>query len=159
MVKVGSESFGTGTYENIPVGTKLRMSVFDIDKVKVAGGDNKGKDQFSVTFKVTEDGSYKGREIRYNNIPLYEGRGAWVLVTFAEAVGWDVDKASGGIDVPDNYKSVLGTELLVTVGERTSQTVDPNTGKPRVYNTAARYAKAGAAEDKPVAVEASWSDV
>lgn len=160
IIQVGNEkAFGNGAFEPIPTGTRLKVSVFDIEQTTVQNGDNKGKPQMVVTFKVTEDGEYKGRELRYNNIPLYgDGKNAFVLVTFAEAVGWKVSKEEG-IDVPDNLNSVLGTELTVKVGQRASTKVNPETGQPYINNTAGGYAKLKAGDEKPEAAKKTWGSV
>jgi len=154
MIQVGDKAFGNGEFQPIPTGTKLRMAVFDIEVTEVRSGDNAGKDQAVVTFKVTEEGEYKGREIRYNNIPLYgDGKNAWVLVTFAEAVGWVAEKGKG-VDVPDNIKSVLGTELIGKIGQRTS----PTNGN--VYNTVGNYAKIKEGEaETPKPAAKTWGSV
>jgi hypothetical protein len=153
-IKVGDEAFGNGEFKLIPAGSKLRMSVFDteVTTVKSESSPNKGSKQLVVTAKVTEDGEFKGREIRYNNIPLYYSeKNAWVLVTFAEAVGWPVDLKDKSVDVPDNFQGILGTEFVGTVGQRTGQ-------NGTTYNTVSRYAVLS----EPVEGETtktSWSDV
>lgn len=157
-IKVGDKAFGNGAFEPIPTGTRLRAVVFEIDQVKVKGGENAGKDQLQVTFKVTEEGPYKGRELRYNNVPLYDGKSAFVLVTFAEAVGWKVSKEEG-IEVPDNLNSVLGTEISVKVGQRASQKVNPETGEPYINNTAGGYQKVRAQAEKPAAEKPTWGNI
>lgn len=114
VIQVGEEAF-KGDFELIPNGTKLRMSVYDIDVVPVKSGANAGKEQIDLTVKVTEEGPYRGREIRYNKLPLYDSKGAWSLVAFAEAVGWKTEKGQG-VEVPDNVREVLGTEFIGKVG-------------------------------------------
>jgi hypothetical protein len=157
IIKVGTEAFGNGEFKPIPTGLKLRMSVFDFDVAQVRSGDNAGSDQLVITAKVTEDGEFKGREIRYNNIPLYhDKRNAWVLASFAEAVGWKVDKETGDIDVPDSFQGILGTEFVGKVGQRTS----PTNGN--IFNTINGYAKLGAPTgggEAPAPKKASWGDV
>lgn len=159
-IQVGEKAFGNGEFQPIPVGTKLRMAVFDIDETVVNSGDNKGKPQAVVTFKVTEDGEYKGRELRYNNVPLYgDGNNAWVLVSFAQAVGWKAERGED-LEIPDNLSTVLGTEIVGTVGQRASTKENPATGQPYINNTVTRYAKLKPGEqevDKPKAK--TWGSV
>jgi hypothetical protein len=162
VIQVNEKAFeGQGEYEPIPVGTKLRVSVFDIDKtVTGPNSTNPGKDQFVFTAKVTEEGAYNGREIRYNYIPLYpEAGNAWSLVAFAEAVGWKTEKGKG-VDVPENLKSVLGTEFLAKIGQTNSQKINPATDKPYVNNRVTGYAKlSGKPTPKPDDEQVSWDDV
>ena len=137
----------TGSYEPIPQGTKLRVSVFEITETVVKNGDNKGKAQAEFTVKVTEDGPYKGREIKYNYLPLYAGAGnAWFLTAFAEAVGWKVDKDTKSVEIPDDLSDVLGTEFIAVIQQTTSQKINPETNKPYINNrvNGARKIKAGA---------------
>jgi len=149
-IKVGKEAFGNSL---IPTGLKLKMSVFDFDVQEVQSGDHQGDPRLQVTAKVTEDGEYKGKEIRYNNIPLYSDKKTdWVLGSFAEAMGWAVDKESGDIDVPDSFQSILGTEFIGKVGQRTNQSGS-------TYNTVNGYAPVSAGGEKPQPKKASWGDV
>lgn len=148
VIQVGTEDFGNTEFKNIPVGTKLRASVFDIEETT----SKEGKPQFVWTAKVTEDGEFKGREIRYNYVPLHDGAtNKWVLVSFAEAVGWPTSPDKG-VEVPDNLRDVLGTEILITVGERTNN----QTGV--VYNRVTRTAKIKAGGETPKAKK-SWGEL
>lgn len=137
---------GSGDFTPIPEGTKVRVSIFDIEETTVKRGDNAGKPQFVYTAKVVEDGEFKGREIRYNYVPLFAGaKNGWTLTAFAEAVGWKVDKETKTVEVPDNLKEVLGTEVIAKIGTTESDKVNPDTGKPYINNrvTGVRKIKAG----------------
>lgn len=147
VINVGSDNRGGGEFAPIPHGTKLQATVFAIEEVAVKSGDNAGKPQLVLTFKVQEDFEWtdakgikqnaRGREIRYQNIPLYDSPGAWKLVTFADAVGWGRD-ADGNPNVPDtaDIASVLGTSLTIKVNEKA-----PDAQK-RVFNEVGGYASA-----------------
>jgi len=138
VINVGDKAFeGGGDFKPIPHGTKVQATVFAIEEVAVKSGDNAGKPQLVVTFKVQAPGEeYNGREIRYQNIPLYDGPGAWKLTTFAEAVGWKAGKGAG-VELPDNLQSVLGTPLTIKVNEKA-----PDAQK-RIFNEVGGYAPAG----------------
>ena len=85
---------------------------------------------------MTEDGEFKGRELRYNYVPLFAGASnGWVLTAFAEAVGWKIDKDTKTVEVPDDLTEVLGTEVIAKIGQRESQKINPNTNKPYINNT------------------------
>lgn len=134
-IGVGDEAFGGGNFTPIPVGTKIKVSVFEIEETTVKNGENAGKPQFVWTAKVTEEGPFQGRELRYNYVPLFAGaKNEFVLVTFAEAVGWKAAKGSG-VEVPDDLNDVLGTELIVKVGQRTDPDKTNDDGTPVIYNT------------------------
>lgn len=131
VIAVGQAAFeGQGDFTPIPAGTKLKVSVYDV-KEGVAGPNSKnpGSPQFEWTAKVTEDGQFKGREIRYNYVPLDPNVGhAWNLSAFAKAVGWKTDSGKGTVEVPDDLSDVLGTEVIAKV----SQT--PKDDQDRIFN-------------------------
>ena len=139
---------GSGDFDPIPDGTKLRVALFDIEETTVKSGDNAGKPQAMYTVKVVEDGPYKGREVRYNYFPLFAGaKNAWVLTAFAEAVGWKVNREgeNKGVELPDNLKDALGTEFIAKFGTTESTKINPETGKPYINNrvTGTRKIRAG----------------
>lgn len=153
---------GSGSYEPIPDGTKLRVSIFDIEETKVQNGENKGKDQAMYTVKVVEDGPYKGREVKYNYFPLFAGaKNGWVLTAFAEAVGWKVDKDTKVVEIPDNLKEVLGTEVIAKFGTTESQKINPDTNKPYVNNrvTGVRKIRSGGGVGITEPAKASWDQL
>jgi hypothetical protein len=132
VINVGDEAYGKGgDFKPIPMGTKVQATVFAIDEVPVKSGPNAGKSQLDLTFKV-QGGEFNGREIRYQKVPLYDGPGAWKLVTFAEAVGWPHKPVS----LPDNLQSVLGTVLTIKVNEKAPDS------QGRIFNEVGGYAKA-----------------
>lgn len=151
---------GTGDFQPIPEGAKLRVSLYDIEETVVANGPNKGKEQAMYTVKVVEDGEFKGREVKYNYVPLFSGAtNGWVLTSFAEAVGWKVDKDTKTVELPDNLKDALGTEFIAKFGQTESQKVNPNTGKPYINNrvTGTRKIKSGGgAITEPAAEKPAW---
>ena len=169
VIQVGDDAYGSGVFHPIPIGARLRVSVFDIEET-VTGPNSKkpGSPQFVFTAKVVEDYEFsgvdpdtgvsytenaKGREIRYNYISLDPAAaGAWALVAFAEAVGWKTAKGEG-VTVPENLKTVLGTEFIAKIGQSNGQ--DGN-----VYNRVTGYQKAkvgggGVPETKPK----GWGDL
>ena len=136
VINVGSEAYKGGDIKPIPHGTKVQATVYAIEEVAVKSGDNAGKPQLDVTFKVQAPGeSYNGREIRFQKIPLYDSPAAWKLVTFAEAVGWKAENGKG-VTIPDNLQEVLGTQLTIKVNE------DAPNQKKQVFNSVGGYAKA-----------------
>jgi hypothetical protein len=130
VINVGEEAYKGGSFEPIPVGEKVVATVYAIEEVQVKSGNNAGKPQLDVTFKI-QGGQYNGREIRFQKIPLYDGPAAWKLVTFAESVGWPTKPS---VTLPDNLQSVLGTPLVVKVGQQE----DAN---KRIWNTVTGFAK------------------
>lgn len=165
-IRVGADAVSSGNFEPIPVGTKLRMAVYEISE-GVTGPNSKrpGTPQFVFTAKVTEEGQYKGRELKYNYVTLDPtADNAWALAAFAEAVGWPVTKIEGSddwsVEVPDNLSDVLGTEFIGRVGQTNSQKINEATGKPYVNNNVRGYAplKAGAPAPKPTEQQ-TWDSV
>ena len=150
-VNVGSEAVGNGLFEPAPAGTKVSAVVFEVEEttVKSKDSDNFGKEQLVVTVKITGDFQFKGsdgkpqnlkgREVRYNNVPLYAGKGGWQLAAFGQAVGWPVDD-DGNVVIPDEgqvAQATQGKEIVVQLGIRTNQ----SDGKQ--YNTVSRWLPAG----------------
>lgn len=156
VIKVGESAFSSD-FTPIPVGTKLKVSVFDITEgVTGPNSQNPGSPQFVFTAKVTEEGEFAGREIRYNYISLDpNAKGAWALVAFAEAVGWPTEKGQG-VSVPDDLTEVLGTEFIAKIGQTTGQ--DGN-----IYNRVTGYAplrKGGGGTPPPAEKAAkSWTEL
>lgn len=164
VIAVDEKALEQGDYTPIPDNTKLRVVIYDIEEAKVKSGDNAGKDQAKYTVKVVEDGPYKGREIQYNYVPLYSGKNAWVLTSFAEAVGWKVDKDSKTVEVPDNLKDVLGTEVIASFREEVSEKINPNTNKPYINNRVKAVRKirgegGGGGGGGTPAAKKSWGDL
>jgi len=168
VIAVGDDAYGTGKFYPIPVGAKVRVSVFDIEEGVTGPNSAKpGSPQFVFTAKVVEDYEFsgvdedtyeeftanaKGREIRYNYISLDpDAKGAWALAAFAEAVGWPSEKGKG-VEVPDNVKEVLGTEFIAKIGQNKGQ--DGN-----IYNRVTGYAKAKLGGGQPPAEKKGWGDL
>lgn len=161
VINVGAENVGKGEFKLIPTGTKLRVAVYEIEEGKT-GPNSKypGEPQINYTAKVTEDGEFKGREIRYNRVPLHgKGGDAWKLATFADAVGWETDD-DGNVMVPDNVTDALGTEFIARIGQQTSQKVNPETGQPYINNTVTGTLPLSKArpKDQPAEKPVSWDN-
>jgi len=151
VINVGAEALkGNGEFKLIPTGTKLRGVVYEIEEtVTGPNSKNPGLPQFVWTFKVTEDGEFKGREVRYNYVPLHgKGNDGFKLATFADAVGWETDEETGSVEVPDNLNEVLGTEIVARIGQQTSNKVNEATGEKYVNNTVNGVIKASAYKGK-----------
>ena len=158
VINVGAENIGRGEYKLIPTGTKLRVSVYEIEE-SLTGPNAKypGEPQIVYTAKVTEEGEFKGREIRYNRVPLHsKGNDAFKLSTFADAVGWAVDEEEGAISVPDNLNEVLGTEFLARIGQQPSTKINEETGKPYINNTVTGTLPLGKARPKAAEEAVKW---
>lgn len=138
VVNVGKENV-RGEFKLIPTGTKLRVTLYEVEET-VTGPNAKvgpGKAQLVYTAKVVEDGEFKGRELRYNYVPLHgEGNDGWRLTTFAEAIGLNVSE-DGEVELPDEgaWNPYLGTEFIARVGQQTSTKVNPETGEKYINNT------------------------
>lgn len=161
VINVGAENVNRGT-NLIPTGTKVRVSVYEIEEGKTGpNAKYPNEPQIVYTAKVTEEGPYKGWEIRYNRVPLHnKGNDAFKLATFADAVGWDVDD-EGNVSVPDNVTDALGTEFIARIGQSKSQKINPETNEPYVNNTVSGTLPLSKArpKDKPVEKPVSWDNV
>jgi hypothetical protein len=138
VINVGAEAAkGRGEFKLIPSGTKLKVAVYEVEET-VTGPNAKvgpGKAQLVYTAKVTEEGEWKGREIRFNYVPLHgEGNDGWKLVTFADAVGWEADD-EGNVQIPDNVTDILGVEFVARIGQSKSNKINEATGEPYINNT------------------------
>lgn len=164
VINVGAEAVkGQGEFKLIPVGTKVKVSLYEIEET-VTGPNSKkpGLPQVMYTAKVTEDGEFKGRELRYNYVPLHnEGKDGWKLTAFAAALGLKVSE-EGEVELPDEGEFVkyLGTEFVARVGQSPSQKVNPETGQPYINNTVAGVLPLKAYKPKTEGAEkpaVSWS--
>lgn len=156
VINISNENRGSsGDFKPIPHGTKVIATVFRIEEVAVKGGQNAGKPQLEVDWKV-QGGDHNGREIRFDYIPLYDGKSAWKLDTFAEAVGWNKD-ANGNVELPDNLQSTLGTPAEIRVTEKTPD------AQNRIFNGVGGYAKASGSAANEAASSSSatpsWSSL
>ena len=165
-VNVGSEAVSNGVFEPAPAGTKVRAAVFEVEEttVKTQTSENFGKDQLVVTVKILDDFIFqgsdgkpqnlRGREVRYNNVPLYAGKSGWQLAAFGEAVGWPVD-ADGNVVIPDEGQvasATQGREIVVQLGIRTQQ----SNGKQ--FNTVSRWLPANSKTSASGATAATGGD-
>lgn len=168
FIPVNPEAFeGTGEYAVIPNGSKVRATIFEIERGQAGpNSKNPGMPQAVYTVKVSEDFEFthtnedgstkqvnaKGREIKYNYIPLDGSvKHGWQLVAFAEAVGWETDPTRG-VNVPENLMEVLGTEVTVQL-EVTPDQKDPK----KKYNKVRRISKAGPAAK--AAAKPAWNEL
>src|SRR6478736_5387082 len=139
VINVGAEAANKGEFKLIPTGTKVRVTLYEVEET-VTGPNAKvgpGKDQLVYTAKVVEEGEFKGRELRYNYVPLHGlGNDGFKLVQFAEALGFPVDK-EGNVEIPDagGFNEYLGTEFIARVGQQKSQKINEATGEPYDNNT------------------------
>jgi len=166
VINVGSEALEKrgGDYKLIPTGTKLKVSLYEVEET-VTGPNAKvgpGKAQLVYTAKVTEEGEWKGRELRYNYVPLHGlGGDQWKLVTFADALGWEVSD-EGAISIPEAHElnKYLGTEFVARVGQSKSNKINEATGEPYVNNNVAGVLPLAAYKPKEAKAETpkvSWS--
>jgi hypothetical protein len=82
-----AEAFEQSTsYTPLPAGT-YSATVFKVDLVQVKSGENAGKDQYNVQFRVTE-GNFQGRAV-FTYIPLYAGKAQWKTLAFFNALGFE----------------------------------------------------------------------
>lgn len=146
----------SGEFEPIPAGTKLKVSIFEVTEgVSGPNSKNPGSAQFNYTAKVQEEGKYKGREIRYNYVPLDPTvKHAWNLAQFAKAVGWPISE-NGEITVPDDLTDVLGTEVIAKISQ------DKPDDQGRVFNKVDRVfplpkGGGGGITEKP---KVGWGDL
>lgn len=167
-ITVNPDAFeNSGNFEPIPAGTRLKVTVYDV-KEGVSGPNSKnpGSPQFEWTAKVSEEGKFKGREIRYNYVPLDPNVGhAWNLYAFAEAVGWPITEVEQGgrkvrnIEIPDNLNDLLGTEIVAKIG----QTDPKRDDQGRIFNRVDRVFKVpaggGGGVTEPPKADVSWGSL
>ncbi len=151
VVNVGKDAVRSNEFKLIPTGTKIRVTLYEAEETKT-GPNAKvgpGKDMLVYTAKVVEDGEFKGRELRFNYVPLHgEGNDGWKLTTFAEAIGLEVTP-DGEVSVPEGaeWNQYLGKEFVARIGQQKSQKINEATGEPYVNNTITGVAPARG--DKP----------
>jgi hypothetical protein len=85
-INFGADAFGSSDYAPLPEGT-YNANVFEVEIVQVKNGENAGKDQFKVQFKVA-DGEFSNRRL-FTYVPLYAGKASWKTVAFFKALGYE----------------------------------------------------------------------
>ena len=85
-INFGADAFGSSDYAPLPAGS-YNANVFEVEIVQVKNGENAGKDQFKVQFKVAE-GEFSNRRL-FTYIPLYAGKASWKTVAFFKALGYE----------------------------------------------------------------------
>ena len=85
-INFGADAFGSSDYAPLPEGT-YNANVFEVEIVQVKNGENAGKDQFKIQFKVA-DGEFSNRRL-FTYVPLYAGKASWKTVGFFKALGYE----------------------------------------------------------------------
>lgn len=85
----------TGNYEPLPDGS-YESTVYAVELTEVKNGENAGKPQYKLQFRVSE-GQFENRRI-FTYIPLYTGKAFWKTQAFFSALGYEM--ADGKFVVP-----------------------------------------------------------
>lgn len=109
-INFGADAFGSSDYAPLPEGT-YNANVFEVEIVQVKNGENAGKDQFKVQFKVAE-GQFSNRRL-FTYIPLYAGKASWKTVAFFKALGYE-PKPGESFNVP-TPNELAGKSLAIKV--------------------------------------------
>ena len=97
------------SYEPLPQGT-YNAVIFNAEVVQVKNGENAGKPQFSIQFKVT-DGQYENRRV-FTYIPLYTGKAFWKTQAFFTALGYDLKDGQFTVPTPNE---ISGKAIAIKV--------------------------------------------
>ena len=104
----------TGSYTPVPAGT-YNANIYDIEVLEVKNGENAGKPQFKIQFRIA-DGQYENRRV-FSYVPLYTGKTFWKTQSFFEALGYDMKEGKFTVPAPkDLMGKILGIKLKVVQG-------------------------------------------
>lgn len=135
-------------YAPIPAGT-YNATVFNTELVEVRNGENAGKPQYKLQFRIS-DGQFENRRL-FTYVPLYTGKAFWKTKAFFSALGYNVEEGAFTVPTPNE---LAGKAIAVKA------TVVP--GQTGEENNVAGFTKAGAAPEarltEPVSVK-SASDI
>lgn len=82
-----AEAFeSTANYSPVPAGT-YNVTIFNVEIVQVKNGENAGKNQFSIQFRIS-DGPAENRRV-FTYVPLYAGKAQWKTLAFFKALGYE----------------------------------------------------------------------
>lgn len=106
----------SNSYTPIPAGTYV-ATTYKVDLVQVKNGENAGKDQYNVQFRVTE-GEYAGRAV-FTYIPLYAGKAQWKTLAFFKALGYEPEPGKPfSIPTPNELSGrPIGVKVKVVAGQ------------------------------------------
>lgn len=135
-------------YAPVPAGT-YNATVFNAELTEVKNGENAGKPQYKLQFRIS-DGQFENRRL-FTYVPLYTGKAFWKSKAFFSALGYDVSEGSFTVPTPNE---LAGKAIAVKA------TVVP--GQTGEENNVAGFTKAGGASSttvsEPVSVK-SASDI
>lgn len=136
-------------YAPVPAGT-YNATVFNAELTEVKNGENAGKPQYKLQFRIS-DGQYENRRL-FTYVPLYTGKAFWKTQAFFTALGYDMKDGEFKVPTPNE----LGGKAIAV---KATVVPDQNGGQD---NNVAGFTKAGGASSttvsEPVTVK-SASDI
>jgi hypothetical protein len=119
-------------YAPIPAGT-YNATVFNAELTEVKSGENAGKPQYKLQFRIS-DGKAENRRI-FTYVPLYTGKAFWKSQAFFSALGYDMSEGSFTVPTPNELAGkAVAVKVTVVPGQ--------NGGED---NNVAGFVKAGTA--------------
>lgn len=85
-------------YSPVPAGT-YNTTVFNAEVTEVRNGENAGKPQYKLQFRIS-DGQYENRRL-FTYVPLYTGKAFWKSKAFFSALGYDVEEGTFTVPTPN----------------------------------------------------------
>ncbi len=133
-------------YSPVPAGT-YNTTVFNAELTEVRNGENAGKPQYKLQFRIS-DGQYENRRL-FTYVPLYSGKAFWKSKAFFSALGYNVEAGTFTVPTPNELAGkAVAVKATVVPGQ--------NGGED---NNVAGFTKAGGASSatvtEPVAVKSA----
>lgn len=99
----------TGSYSAVPAGT-YAATIFNVELAQVKNGENAGKPQYKLQFRIAE-GQYENRRL-FTYVPLYTGKAFWKTQAFFGALGYDMKDGQFTVPTPNE---LAGKPIAVKV--------------------------------------------
>lgn len=92
------QSANTGSYDPVPAGT-YNTTIFNVELTEVKSGENAGKPQYKLQFRISE-GQFENRRL-FTYVPLYKGKAFWKTQAFFGALGYDMKAGEFTVPTPN----------------------------------------------------------
>lgn len=92
------QSANNASYAPVPAGT-YNTTIFNVELTEVKSGENAGKPQYKLQFRISE-GQQENRRL-FTYVPLYKGKAFWKTQAFFGALGYDMKAGEFTVPTPN----------------------------------------------------------
>lgn len=103
------------SYSPVPAGT-YNTTVFNAEVTEVRNGENAGKPQYKLQFRIS-DGQFENRRL-FTYVPLYTGKAFWKSKAFFSALGYNVEEGTFTVPTPNELGGkAVAVKVTVVPGQ------------------------------------------